>query len=59
MNLTVTCPSCRRRQLVVIHLEVGGEPVALHSCSSCDRRWWESLDGSLSLVDVLELAARR
>jgi hypothetical protein len=52
------CPTCRTRQLVVIELHVGGEPVTLHTCSHCDRRWWQGLDGSLTLATVLELVAR-
>jgi hypothetical protein len=51
------CPMCRIRQLVVITLQVSGEPITLHSCSHCDRRWWQSMDGSLTLTSVLELAA--
>ena len=51
------CPTCRTRQLVVIDLRVGGEPVTLHTCSHCDRRWWHGMDGSLTLASVLELAA--
>ena len=36
------CPNCQTRELVVIEMVVSGEPVALHSCSSCDLRWWET-----------------
>jgi hypothetical protein len=53
-----TCPACRRRHLVVIHMQVGEEPVTLRTCSHCDGRWWESLDGRLSLNAVLDLAAQ-
>jgi hypothetical protein len=28
----------------------------MHSCSHCDQRWWEGLDGMLSLGSVLSLA---
>jgi hypothetical protein len=52
------CPSCQRRHLVVIHMRVGDEPVTLRTCSYCDGRWWESLDGRLSLNAVLDLAAQ-
>jgi hypothetical protein len=50
------CPACRTRQLVVIQMQVGPEPVSLHSCSHCDRRWWQGVDGSMSLKSVLDLA---
>lgn len=53
------CPKCRTRSLVVIQMKVAGEPVVLRSCSYCDTRWWESLDGSLSLSSVLEMVAQR
>jgi hypothetical protein len=53
----VKCPTCRTRQLVVIELQVDGEPISLHSCSHCDRRWWQGIDGSLSLAGVLTLAS--
>lgn len=50
------CPACRIRELVVIQIRVGGELLKLHSCSHCDKRWWQSLDGSLTLNSVLSLA---
>ena len=53
------CPNCQTRELVVIEMVVSGEPVALHSCSSCDLRWWETRDGLLSLARVLDLATTR
>lgn len=52
------CPGCRTRQLVVIEMHVGGEPVRMASCSSCDARWWEGTGGQLPLTEVLELASR-
>jgi transposase-like protein len=52
------CPACRIRQLVVIEIQVGGEPVTLYSCSHCDRRWWQGMEGSLSLENVLGIAAQ-
>ena len=40
----------------MIEMNVERKRVALHSCSSCDLRWWESRDGLLSLAGVLDLA---
>jgi len=42
--------------MVVIGMVVRGGRVALHSCSPCDLRWWESDAGVVSLAGVLELA---
>jgi hypothetical protein len=42
----------------VIEMRVAGEVVILRSCSTCDLRWWGGIDGSLTLDDVLGLAAR-
>lgn len=53
------CPVCRTHRMVVITLRLAGEPVVLRSCSSCDLRSWEGLDGRLPLDSVLELAAAR
>lgn len=50
------CPNCETREMVVIEMTVSGEPLALHSCSSCDLRWWENREGMLSLSGVLDLA---
>lgn len=51
------CPACRIRQLVIIEIQVGGEPVTMFSCSHCDRRWWQGMEGALSLNSVLGIAA--
>lgn len=29
----------------------------MYSCSHCDKRWWQGMDGSLSLTSVLGMAA--
>lgn len=36
---------------------MGAEPITMYSCSYCDRRWWQGMDGSLSLDSVLDIAA--
>jgi transcription elongation factor Elf1 len=53
------CPRCRNHQLVEIALRLGTDEVVLRSCSSCDLRSWEGLDGRMPLGSVLEIAARR
>jgi transcriptional regulator NrdR family protein len=49
------CPSCRTRELIVIEMKVGTEHVALRTCSPCDLRYWEGVDGNLALESVLAL----
>jgi transcriptional regulator NrdR family protein len=53
------CPTCRTHELIVITMRIGAEPIVLRSCSSCDLRSWEGLDGSLPLTSVLEMAGQR
>lgn len=53
------CPSCRTRDLVEITITLASEPVVLRSCSTCELRSWEGLDGTMRLGDVLTLAGRR
>jgi transposase-like protein len=50
------CPACRTRHLVVIDMQLGEEPISMFSCSHCDRRWWQGMDGAMSLDSVLDLA---
>lgn len=51
------CPRCRTRDQVIISMQVGGEPVSLHSCSACDVRWWQRGHGRADLADLLALVA--
>jgi hypothetical protein len=50
------CPVCRDHHLVEIKLKLRGEELVLRSCSVCDLRTWEGLDGRMSLSSVLALA---
>ncbi len=51
------CPACRTKNLVVIDIQIKGEPVTMLSCSNCDRRWWQGLEGALTLGTVLGIAS--
>jgi hypothetical protein len=53
------CPTCQIRDLVIIKMKLGTEPVMLRTCSSCNWRDWEGLDGTLDLSALLELASAR
>lgn len=51
------CPNCRTRDLVVIEMRLRGERVVLRSCSGCDLRSWEGLEGEIALGAILSMAA--
>jgi transposase-like protein len=53
------CPFCGESQLVEIHLTAQGRRVSMHSCPSCERRWWDSAEGPLGLGAVLEAVGAR
>jgi hypothetical protein len=53
------CPTCQIRDLVIIKMKLGTEPVMLRTCSPCNWRDWEGLDGTLGLDALLELASSR
>jgi hypothetical protein len=53
----VNCPFCRGARLVLIDIAIAGDHVRLHSCSRCDRRWWERNGERIALGEVLDLAA--
>jgi transposase-like protein len=53
------CPSCGSSALVEIGLTVRDERVTMHSCSMCERRWWDKGGQRVSLPSVLDLVAAR
>lgn len=54
------CPTCSARQLVEIGVTLQGKNVTLHSCSKCDRRWWDDERGDvIDLDEVIDLASVR
>ena len=53
----VKCPNCKIHDLVVITMNLGPERVVMRSCSACDLRSWEGLDGTLALDSVLDIVA--
>lgn len=53
------CPACGSDSVINITLTTqGGDPIAFHSCHSCDRRWWNKDGEQIDLSNVLELAKR-
>ena len=55
----MTCPSCRSTALIEIGLTLRDELVTMHSCSMCERRWWDKGGQLVSLPSVLELVAAK
>ena len=58
-GFTMVCPFCRSTALVEIGLTLRGQQVTMHSCSSCDTRWWDKDGERVALPSVLEMAAPR
>jgi hypothetical protein len=50
------CPSCANSSLIEIRMKVGGAPVTFRRCGRCDSQGWASLDASVTLDHVLDLA---
>ena len=44
------CPRCRAAVLVEIRVAFGDSHFTMHSCPSCEARWWD-LDGELVALD--------
>ncbi|MDQ4134506.1 MAG: type II toxin-antitoxin system MqsA family antitoxin [Actinomycetota bacterium] len=52
----MACPVCRHDDLVEISLSLRGSTVTMHSCASCETRWWDKEGQRLALGQVLTLA---
>ncbi len=55
----MTCPHCRSRDLVEIRMQLHAEKVTMHSCQTCERRWWDRGGEAVGLRSVLDLVAAR
>jgi hypothetical protein len=53
----MSCPVCRDKRLVEIHLTLKGCRVTMHSCSHCETRWWDTNGSQMPLKGVFDLAA--
>ncbi len=58
-GFAMTCPSCRSTNLVEIGLHVHDELVTMHSCSSCENRWWDRAGVQVTLPSVLQLVGAK
>ncbi len=55
----MNCPTCHTRRVLAIGVHLAEKNVVLHSCSTCESRWWEENGEVIELTDVLELATVR
>ena len=53
------CPNCRNARLVEIGMNLRDNRVTLHSCPSCEQRWWDREGEQIALRSVLELVTAR
>ena len=53
----MVCPFRRSTALVEIGLKLRDLQVTMHSCSSCDTRWWDKDGERVALPSILELVA--
>lgn len=55
----MTCPFCRSSRLLEISVNLESEAVTMHSCPSCESRWWDRGGERVPLRSVLDLVASR
>ncbi|MDP8937348.1 MAG: zf-TFIIB domain-containing protein [Actinomycetota bacterium] len=55
----MVCPNCRSARLVEIAMNLSAHRVTLHSCPSCEGRWWDREGETIGLRSVLDLVAAR
>jgi DNA polymerase III alpha subunit (gram-positive type) len=53
------CPNCQGEECTQIEIHLEGKDVEFFSCRKCEHRWWEREGDSITLDDVLTLAARK
>jgi hypothetical protein len=50
------CAACEKGALIEIRMTVAGEELTFRRCGRCEAQGWESIEGSITLGRVLELA---
>ena len=51
------CPHCRVAVLVEIAVSFVGKRFTMHSCPSCEKRWWDADGETVALDRVLTTVA--
>jgi len=52
----VRCPRCSKTTLVEIRMRIAEREVTFRRCGRCEAQSWETAEGPMPLVQVLELA---
>src|SRR5205085_11911654 len=58
-GFAMTCSHCHSHDLVEIRMQLHAQTVTMHSCQTCERRWWDRDGQSVGLRSVLDLVAAR
>jgi hypothetical protein len=54
------CPHCGGEDCIQIEIHLqSDDTVQFYSCRRCEAKWWEREGGTISLDEVLTLAARK
>ena len=53
------CSTCSKGALVEIRMRIGSADVKFRRCSRCETQAWETVEGTVRLTDVLDLARVR
>ena len=51
------CTQCRDDVLVEIRVSIAGTNFTMHSCPSCETRWWDKDGQKVEVAKVLAAAA--
>lgn len=52
------CPKCRATRLVEIGMILRDNRLTMHSCPTCETRWWDREGEKVAIGGVLALAGR-
>ncbi len=53
----MTCPNCRAAVVLEIATSLGGRRFTMHTCPSCESRWWDEDGRAIALDRVLASVA--
>ena len=53
----MTCAQCRADILVEIRVTIAGATFTMHSCPSCETRWWDQDGEKVEVTKILAVAS--